>query len=115
MAFRDTVESPEMQTCIAHCSRCHEVCLKSAAHCLKERGDEWQLVTTLLVCAEVCRLSADTMIRGSELHRTLCGACAEVCKRCAHACSAFERDALLRECGEACRACADSCAAMARG
>jgi len=69
MAFRDTVESPEMQTCIAHCSRCHEVCLKSAAHCLKERGDEWQLVTTLLVCAEVCRLSADTMIRGSELHR----------------------------------------------
>ena len=101
----------DMQTCIANCMRCHGFCLKSASHCL-DLAHDLGPVTTLLVCADVCRVCADTMIRGSALHVMVCDACAKVCASCAEACETVDDDPLLRECAAACLVCADCCAAM---
>jgi hypothetical protein len=100
-----------IQTCIANCMRCHGFCLKSASHCLTLERD-LDPVATLLVCADVCRVCADTMIRGSALHLIVCEACSKICARCADECENVENDALLRECAAACLTCADCCAAM---
>jgi hypothetical protein len=102
----------EMQSCIANCMRCHGFCLKSASHCLALERD-LEPVTTLLVCADVCRVCADTMIRGSPLHAIVCDACAQICAKCVEACAQVDHDPLLKECAAACLTCADSCAAMA--
>jgi len=102
----------DMQTCIANCMRCHGFCLKSASHCLKIERD-LEPVATLLVCADVCRVCADTMIRGSALHAVLCDACAKICSKCADACESADNDPLLKECAAACLVCADCCAVMA--
>lgn len=111
MDTRVTSARVDMQTCIANCMRCHGFCLKSASHCLTLERD-LELVTTLLVCADMCRVCADTMIRGSPLHLTVCDACSKVCARCAQECESIRNDPLLRECAAACLACADCCAAM---
>src|SRR5262249_57911026 len=73
------------------------------------------LVRLLLDCAEICRTSADFMIRGSELHPHICRACAAVCARCADECDARGEDPYLAACSEICRRAALSCAEMAGG
>lgn len=103
--------SVDIQTCIANCMRCHGFCLKSASHCLTLERD-LAPVMTLLVCTDVCRVCADTLIRGSELHSIVCQACAQICARCAQECQGVENDRLPRECAGACRVCAECCAAM---
>lgn len=114
MAFRETLESTQqMQTCILNCTRCHEVCLKTSSASLDQHGDARKAVTTLLVCADLCRVCADTLIRNSSLHPILCRACAEVCARAAATCTDFQKDPLFKECAAACRDCFDSCTAMA--
>jgi hypothetical protein len=71
------------------------------------------MVRLLLDCAEICRTSADFMIRGSELHPHICRACAAVCARCADECDAMGEDPYMAACSEICRRCALSCAEMA--
>ena len=67
----------------------------------------------LLDCAEICRTSADFMIRGSDLHPHICRACAAVCARCADECDAMGDDPYLAACSEICRRSALTCAEMA--
>ncbi|WP_415807187.1 four-helix bundle copper-binding protein [Bordetella muralis] len=63
-------------------------------------------------CAQICRLSASYMARGSEFAQALCRLCAEVCQSCADECANHQMDHCQR-CAQACRQCADECRRMA--
>ena len=112
MAVRELPHEQQRQACINHCTRCHAVCLRTAAHCLRA-GCGAEMIATLQVCADLCRASADTLLRASTLQRIVCRACAEVCAKCAAACEALVNDAQLKECTAVCLSCFDACAAIA--
>lgn len=105
--------SPEMQACIEACLHCHRTCLGMAMnHCLQAGGkhvapDHFKL---MIACAELCRTSADVMLIGTELHKHVCRACAEICEACATSCEDLDG---MEECVQACRRCAESCREMA--
>ena len=67
----------------------------------------------MLDCAEICQTSAHFMQRGSDLHRPVCAACAQVCQRCADDCERLSDDNRMAACAEMCRRCAESCRHMA--
>jgi hypothetical protein len=105
----------QMQDCIQQCLKCQRVCLETMTYCLDKGGAHAEPghIRLLLDCAEICRTSADFMLRGSDLHSLTCEVCAEICSECADDCESFEGDPRLRDCERVCRACADSCQAMA--
>lgn len=105
----------ELRRCIEECQSCHEICLEAVAHCLQLGGKHAEAphITTLLDCADICRTSADFMLRGSESHKRTCEVCAEVCERCAEDCERLSDDEMMRRCAEECRRCAESCRRMA--
>ena len=109
--------SAEMDECVQNCTDCHRACLETVAHCLQLGGEraENSHVRLLLDCADICRTSADFMIRGSVMHRRTCGVCADICERCAADCERMAGDdARMRACAEVCRRCAESCRQMAK-
>ena len=109
--------SNDMRQCIENCTSCHAICTETAAHCLGMGGDHASPhhIHLLLDCAQTCAVSADFMLRGSELHPRVCGVCAEACTRCAEDCERLAGDdALMQRCAAMCRTCADSCGAMSK-
>lgn len=107
----------EMQECTQNCLDCHSVGLETVAHCLEMGGRhaEASHIRLLLDCADICRASADFMLRGSAHHAAVCGVCATVCDACAADCDRMgDDDELMRECAQACRRCAESCRRMSR-
>ena len=110
------MNSQNMQHCIDECTACHAVCLATIQHCLGKGGKHAARdhIRLLADCAQICRTSADFMIRGSELHHFTCGACAEICRRCEEACRSMgASDDMMRQCADACARCAESCERMA--
>lgn len=106
-----------MDECIRNCTECHRICLETVVYCLKLGGAhaEPEHIRLLLDCADICRTSADFMIRGSDMHALTCGTCAEVCERCAADCEQMGvDDAHLKQCAEVCRRCAESCRQMTK-
>lgn len=106
----------EVQKCIQNCTTCHQICIQTIAHCLEKGGEHAKLVhiRTLEDCAEICSVSANYMMRGSDLHPTICGACAEACLACAESCEQVAgSDEVMKTCADVCRKCAESCQKMA--
>lgn len=105
-----------MDNCIEECLSCHAVCTETVTHCLQMGGPhaEPRHITMLLDCAQICRASADFMLRMSELHGLTCGVCADICDRCAVDCERFSDDEVMLDCAEVCRSCAESCREMER-
>ena len=106
-----------MERCIQNCTECRRACLETVTYCLKLGGAHAapEHINLLLDCAEICRTSADFMVRGSEMHRRVCGVCADICERCAADCERMGADdAHLKTCAEVCRRCAESCRQMAK-
>jgi hypothetical protein len=105
----------EMTRCIDDCLECARTCLETVRHCLEMGGEHATAahITALLDCAELCETSANFMSRGSNLHASVCAACAEACIRCAEECERFPDDEVMRRCAEICRRCAESCRQMA--
>ena len=62
-------------------------------------------------CAQICRLAAAYMSRGSELSATICEVCAEVCDACAEECEKHDMEH-CRQCAQACRRSAEECRRM---
>ena len=105
--------SPETQSCIDECRRCHSTCLSTAMnHCLETGGRhvEPKHFRLTIACAEICQTSANVMLMGSDLHRHTCAVCAEVCEECALSCAEVGD---MQDCVDACRRCAESCRNMA--
>ena len=116
MATMTQMHTREMQECIDNCTRCHEVCVAAITGCLEKGGRhaEAKSIRYLIDCAQICAVSADFMLRGSDLHGHTCTACAEVCARCADECERLAgEDEMMRRCVDECRRCADSWRSMA--
>lgn len=105
---------PRMNDCIRHCMECHAVCLETITYCLGKGGAHAEPghIALLATCADICATSAAAMLRGADVHRHTCRACAEICQRCADACAAMG-DPEMDRCAEICRRCAESCREMA--
>ena len=105
--------SPEMNQCIANCTECHALCIETISYCLAKGGKfaAERHITLLAACADICRASADTMLRGANVHSYTCAACASICEQCADSCSRIGDPEMIK-CSEACRRCAESCADM---
>ncbi len=63
-------------------------------------------------CADLCRLAAAFMSRGSDHAAALCCLCAKACSACAAECNKHTHDH-CRQCAEACERCADECRKIA--
>jgi hypothetical protein len=115
MKYQHKDGAKDLGACIRACVECHAMCLKTAGYCLARGKAPPQpgVVTVLQVCADICRVCADTMIRGSDLHGVICGACAEICANCAASCEELAGNAQVDECRQACLRCFDLCSAMA--
>jgi hypothetical protein len=112
MLMTADVDSAEVMRCIDDCERCHRICLRMAmTFCLEQGGEhvEPPHLRAMLACADVCRMTADSMLAAFTLHEELCGLCARVCRDCAESC---ERVGDMPECVDACRQCAMSCARL---
>jgi hypothetical protein len=108
---------PSMNDCIQACTDCHAVCLETISHCLEQGGlhAAHEHIALMATCADICRTSADAMLRGTYAHVHTCRACAEICRLCAESCARMSDDADMQRCAEACRRCAESCERMAQG
>jgi hypothetical protein len=90
-------------SCIEACNDCADACDHCAAACLQE--DDVKMMARCIAldmdCAQICRLAASYMSRGSEMAQQICALCADICERC------------CQECAAACRRCAQECRSMA--
>ncbi len=103
-----------MTQCIDDCMKCYRTCAETMAQCLSMGGEhaEAKHITILDDCAKACNISADYMLRNSNLDTHMCSLCAQACENCAESCEKFEED-FMKQCAQTCRKCADSCNKMA--
>ena len=107
---------PDARRCIDECLRCYQTCLGTAmSYCLEKGGKhvEPQHFRLMMACAEICRTSADLILRASGLHRDVCAVTADACDFCAESSSRLADDEVMRRCAEACRRCGTACRQLA--
>jgi hypothetical protein len=106
----------QYRSCIDECYACAAECDHCVVSCLDEQDVKAmaRCIRLDLDCAQICRMAAAYMARGSEFATTICNACAEICDACGEECARHKADHCQR-CAEACRRCADECRRMASG
>lgn len=104
--------SGEADSCQQACRHCHEVCRKTAFDMSRAAAQETNQdhIRMLFECAELCELSANWQLSGSQYCNQICAVCAQVCRECESHCVGKVD---LEECEYVCRRCAESCEAMA--
>lgn len=105
----------KFQPCIDACFACATACDHCAASCLDEQ-DVKRMAPCIKLdmdCAQICRLAASYMARGSRFAQALCRLCGEICETCAEECAQHQMDHCQR-CANACRRCAEECQKMAQ-
>lgn len=104
----------QYESCIEACNTCADACDYCAASCLQEADVTMmaRCIATDIDCAQLCRLAAGYMSRGSEFAATVCQACAEICDACADECAKHQMEH-CQACARACRSCAQQCRQMA--
>ena|SRR5829696_9223564 len=90
--------------CAAECNHCAIACLdeqdvKMLTRCIKLDID----------CAEICKLAASYVSRGSEHTQHILNECAEICDACAEECEKHSHMEHCRKCAGYCRHCAEVC------
>lgn len=102
-----------LQHCIDACNACANACDHCAIACLAETDVDVlrRCIALDLDCAQICRLSASMMSRGSEYASSVCRLCADICKICGDECGSHDMTH-CQKCAEACLACAAACERM---
>jgi hypothetical protein len=101
----------EWEHCIQSCRECHDSTTRAVRYCLEREqafGSAGH-IRLLLDCAQACEMTADFMLRGSDLYANVCAVCAEIAERCAQACEVMGEDRMMRQCVESCRECVRAC------
>lgn len=113
-ASEPAMAHPENAVVLAACNDCAEACDRCVAAGLQD--DSVRAITRCIAlamdCAQVCRLAASCIARGSVMTAPVSGLCAELCERCAEECARHPKDH-CRRCAAACRRCAEACRALA--
>lgn len=101
------------QSCISACEACADACDHCASACLDEKDASAmaRCIRLDMDCAQLCRLAAGYMARGSEHAKAICELCADICEACAEECVQHEHEH-CQECADACRRCAQECRQM---
>ncbi|WP_207432947.1 four-helix bundle copper-binding protein [Sabulibacter ruber] len=96
-----------LQDCIAACEHC-------ASSCLQEEHVHMMVkcIETDRDCADICRLTAAFLARGSVHGKHLLRECIEICRACAEECSKHD-DEHCQQCAQACSRCAEACESIA--
>lgn len=106
------MESPN-QSCIDACNACADACDICTMACLQE--DEMKMMARCIAldidCAQICRLAAALMARGSEFAAAVCAVCTQACQACGDECAKHQAQH-CQDCAAACRRCADECRRM---
>ena len=104
----------EFASCIEACHACAIACDHCAAACLQEPDPKpmARCIALDIDCAQICRLAAAYMARGSELAADVCELCASICDACAKECDKHSMGH-CKDCAKACRRCAEECRRMA--
>ena len=105
--------SQDFQFCIDACNACADACDYCAISCLQEPDTKvmGRCIALDIDCAQICRLVSAYLARGSELSRTVCQACLEVCEDCRQECAQYPMTH-CKECEKACRLCIEECRRM---
>lgn len=107
------MQNQQFQSCIEACNNCANACDMCAAACLQEQ-DVKRMARCIALdvdCAELCRVAAGMMSRGSESASAICQACADLCDMCGEECGKHPMQH-CQACAAACRRCADECRRM---
>jgi hypothetical protein len=107
-------QNQQMKNCIHECWECRDICQDTLYnHCLQMGGRHVEAghVKLMADCIDACQAAADFMRRCSQMHSSMCMACADICEACAESCGQIGGEEMQR-CAEACRTCADSCRKM---
>jgi len=101
------------QSCIDACNACADACDMCSAACLQEADVKMmaRCIALDIDCAQICRLAAALMARGSDIAAAFCALCAQACQACADECAQHEAQH-CQDCAAACRRCADECRRM---
>jgi hypothetical protein len=103
----------QLQSCIEACYSCATTCDTCASACLRE--DDVKMMTNCIAldidCADICRVAAGYMARGSRLASSICQTCADICDACADECAKHEAQH-CKDCADMCRRCAQECRNM---
>jgi hypothetical protein len=99
--------------CIDANNACAAVCDITAASGMHEANIHAMedCVSLSRDCAEICRLAASYMERGSKMASAVLLACIEACERCRKECDKYMMD-YCEACAAACRKCAVECQAL---
>ena len=110
------MEDQGFTSCLDACNDCANACDICAAACLQEDDPKMmaRCIALDIDCAQLCRVAAGFMARGSAAATALCQACAAVCDMCADKCGKHQMQH-CQECAAACRRCADECRRMGQG
>ena len=110
----ELVMNSSYEDCIAECLRCAMACESCASACLEEQDVKMMAACIKLDrdCADICRLAATLMARGSPFANEICVLCAKICKACGQECGTHEAEH-CQQCSKACLACAQACESMA--
>ncbi|QIX60079.1 four-helix bundle copper-binding protein [Hymenobacter sp. BT18] len=98
------------QTVLDALSRCAAACEQCATACLQEEHVHMMVPCIRLDrdCADICRLTAAFIARGSDHAKHVLKECIEICQKCADECGQHQHDH-CQQCAEACRACVAAC------
>lgn len=104
----------QYQSCIEACYDCAAACDHCAMSCLQEQDVNMmaRCIALDMDCAQLCRMAAAYMARGSEFATGICQMCADICDACGDECARHQMNH-CQECAQACRGCADECRRMA--
>lgn len=105
-----------LEECAKACLESHSMCLTTARYCMEKGGHHISAphLALLLDCAEMCQMTANSLLRHSPQHAVVCDACARLCDACARDCEAMPADKRMQQCAATCRKCAQSCRHMAK-
>jgi hypothetical protein len=104
----------QFESCIEACNACAIACEHCATACLGEQDVAAlaRCISLDIDCAQMCRMAASFMARGSAQALALCGLCADACDACAQECGQHPMEH-CRDCASACQRCAKECRSMA--
>jgi hypothetical protein len=96
--------------CIEACNECAALCEHCATECLSSGHaiERSACIRLARDCADICRLAAAWMERGSSFARQVWEFCSAVCQACEIECAKHD-ELHCQACAEACRRCRSSC------
>lgn len=103
----------QFQSCIDACNACADACDSCAALNLQVPDTKVlaRCIKLNIDCAQLCRVTAGFLARGSELAASICEACIKACEDCREECAQYSMSH-CKECEAACHLCANECERM---